>query len=390
MGPRTELPTIKALEDIGYGNGTFVPATALMPLPWAGNGKHKVAQVFCEAFWPDGSLMSVCPRTVARKQFERLEQRGYQLYSGFEAEFMVVDAKTKQPLFDGVDFGVDQILAENSEWMFDAEKQLASVGVDICAIHPEYSPGQFECALAPQYGMKTPDNMMIFKQAFREILLKYNLQPTFMTRPFANDGGCSGFHLNHSLWSNDGKCLFYDVSKPDNMSDVMRYWLGGIMKHLTVLNALCSPTPNCYRRLHQPWAPHKHDWGIDNRGVSVRVKSHAERTCLVENRLPSSASNAYLTVAGTIAAGLDGIDKKIEPPPKGIHDASPLLPGFEDCLKALEESDVMRQSLGEDFIQWFLLAKRQNELSKFSDLTLTGPIPEEEIRKEREEYFKLI
>ena len=338
-----------------------------------------MGQIFCEAFWSNGTPVAAAPRTVARKQYERLESLGYRLFSGFEAEFTVVHADTKAPVFSGRDFVVDQSLAANSEWMFDAEKQLASVGVDVCAIHPEYSYGQFECCMAPEFGMKTPDNMIVFKQAFKEILPKYSLQPTFMTRPLGDAGGSSGFHFNHSLWSkNYDECLFYDVSKPNNMSDVMRYWVGGLLKHMPALSAFCSPTTNCHRRLHQPWAPSKQTWGIENRFASLRVKASNEKCCLVENRLPSSASNVYLVVAATIAAGLDGIEHKIEPPPMGNHDDDALLPSLEESFKALEASDVMRRSLGDELITWFLATKRGNEAMI------------DDFEKEKEVYFRLI
>ena len=239
-----------------YANADFVPATnQIIPLPHAGNGKHKVGMVICEAFWTDGTLHDVGTRSVARKQIEKLDSLGFKLFSGFETEFFVVDTKTKEPLFDGLDFGVDQILAENSEWVFDLEQGLYKTGIDIGAMHTEHGPGQFEICMQPAWNMQTADNMYVFKGACKEILAKHGKQASFMTKPYSREYmGSSGFHFNHSLWDKEsGKCLFYDVNKPNNMSDVMRYWVGGLMKHLISLLAFCSPTPNCYRRLHNPW-----------------------------------------------------------------------------------------------------------------------------------------
>ena len=393
-GPRTETPTIPLISELGHPNSIFVPATdRIIPLPHAGNGKHKVGVVVCEAFWQDGSLHDVGSRTVARKQMERLDELGFKLYSGFESEFYVVDAKTKEPLLDGVDFSVDQILAANSEWVFDLEQGLYKCGIDVGAMHTEYGPGQFELCMAPEWNMKTADDMYVFKGACKEILAKHGRQATFMTKPFARDHiGCSGFHFNHSLWrKSDNKSAFYDDTKPNNMSDVMRHWVGGLMKHIVSLLAICSPTPNCYRRIYNAWAPERADWGIDNRMTSVRVKAYDEKSCLVENRLPSSACNAYLVMAATIAAGLDGVENKIEPPAPGQNAENPKLPGdLGSCLDALEKNEVLRERLGERFVDWFVLCKRQNELSKFAVLTRQGDKMREEMERERAEYFDYI
>ena len=379
---------------MGYANADYVPATdRIISLPHAGNDKHRVGMVVCEAFWHDGSLHEVGPRTVARKQIEKLDLLGYKIYSGFETEFFVVDSKSKQPLFDGVDFAVDQILAANSSWMFDLEQGLRKTGIDVGALHSEYGPGQFELCMAPAWNMKTADDMYIFKGACKEILAKHGRQASFMTKPFAKKHmGSSGFHFNHSLWEkNTGKCAFYDVNKANKMSDVMRYWVGGIMKHLVSLLAICRPTPNCYRRLHNPWAPDRIDWGIDHRMTAIRVKAYNEKCCLVENRLPSAACNPYLVVAATIAAGLDGLENKIEPPASGQHETNAELPSdLATCLDDLDSNVALRQRLGSQFVDWFLTCKRENELSQFPVVTREGDQMSEEIEKEFEEYFAYI
>ena len=387
FGPRTEIPHIDKIHDVNYCNANYLPATGLIDLPWASEGgKFKVGEVICEAQWPDGSPLQAAPRAVARKQIERLDAMGYTFLSAFELEFFVVDAETKKAVFDGLEFQSDIVLSRNVQWLYDVEKQLQGVGIEIGQMHTEYSPGQFELAMVPKKGIKPFDDMYVMKQALRDILPKYGVQPTFMTRPFSGIGGSSGLHFNHSLWDKDGKSAFYDSTKPDNMSDPMRYWIGGIMKHIHPLLVLCSPTPNCFRRLHNPWAPDKADWDFDHRMVAIRAKTSSAKSSLVENRLPTPAGNPYLIAAATIAAGIDGLKNKIEPPPKGQNDSNAPLASFEECVKALKEDKVIVDALGAEFVDWWVSLKTEFEMKKFADKSTT----EEVMQAEREEYFDFI
>ena len=309
---------------------------------------------------------------------------GYRLYSGFEAEFIVVDSTSMKPVFEGVDLLTDLVLSRNSNWLFELERSLQISGVDVQAFHAEHLPGQFECCMQPKYGIDTFDNMILFKQACKEILPRHGYTPTFMTRPFLECDGSSGFHFNHSLWDNSGQSMFYDASKPDKMTDVMRYWIGGIMKHIKALLVLCSPTPNCFRRLHEFHTPDREDWDINNRRASIRVRNNSERCCLVESRLPSAACNPYLVAASTIAAGIDGIENKIEPPARGISDENLKLPSFEEALTALENDTQLVERLGGEFVKWWLTVKRDNEQHLLAENT------QHDFEIERNQYFEFL
>ena len=201
----------------------------------------------------------------------------------------------------------------------------------------------------------------------------------------------NGFHFNHSLWNvSDNKNAFYDASKKDKLSDLARYWVGGIMKHLGSICLLCCPTPNCYRRLHQPWAPDICNWGVGNRLATVRVKSLSESATYVENRLATGSANAYLVLASTCAAGIDGIVNKIEPPVQNDKEARKLPSSLQEAIETFKEDTFIKDVFGDQFVRWFLESKAQ-------DIALTGTNPsdpkeyeEEAYAKERERYFDFL
>ena len=199
-----------------------------------------------------------------------------------------------------------------------------------------------------------------------------------MSKPFTDTFG-NGHHYSHSLWfsaasnveENEAvKNAFYDPNAENCLSTVARHWLAGLIRHAPALTALCSPTVNCYRRLHVPWSPDFSDWGLDDRMAAFRVKAGHREATYIENRIPGGSSNPYLVLAATVAAGIDGIVNKLEcPAPKSDSSVFAKLPeSLPEALEALENDDVMRKSLGEEFIRWFAEAKRESEISKISQI----------------------
>ena len=181
-----------------------------------------------------------------------------------------------------------------------------------------------------------------------------------------------------------------DPAKSSNMSYIYRYWIGGLIKHTNALAVLCNPTPNCFRRLHTDWAPSKADWGIDNRMTTFRAKNQGPDGTYLESRLPSSACNPYIVAAATIAAGLDGIENKIEPPEMGpaAEDSNSVIPPYAECIIALKEDAVLVKALGEEFVEWWI-GMKQHEIKRFCDVAV-GNISDEDLEAERNYYFELL
>lgn len=173
----------------------------------------------------------------------------------------------------------------------------------------------------------------------------------------------------------------------DHLSNLTRYWLGGLTKHLAAISALCCPTVNCYRRLHGFVSPGYINWNLDDRFCSIRVKNLNEKGTYIENRLPSSACCPYHVIAATVASGIDGIINKIEPPPKGDKSLGQLPTTFEEALNILDKDEVIREALGPSFVNYFVKLKRGADLT---DAVSHRRNDEEQLSWERDQYFEYI
>ena len=387
-----------------YGNATAkaIPGT-LHSLPWATDEKYRVGEVFCETFWNkpfrNGDRQLTCPRYIARHQIDRLRLHGYQLYSGFEAEFIVCDSAGK-PIFASQKSYVCKRFAEYESFLYSMDEKMAAAGVNVGTFELENGSGQFELVTMPEFGLRSADNMFLLKEAVKEMCQKQNgWQATFMSKPLPGCMG-NGHHFSHSLWSSPssrqsgsddgaGVNVFYDPDDELGLSTLARHWLAGLLRHAPALTALCSPTVNCYRRLHAKGAPSSANWNIDDRMAMIRAKTGDQTVTYFENRISSGSSNPYLVMAATVAAGLDGVLNKLEcPAPKSASSTSAKLPeSLSEALQALENDDVMRDALGEEFVRWFAQTKRYSEIEKIRKIVEeTGRT---EIDIEKELFFEL-
>jgi len=196
-------------------------------------------------------------------------------------------------------------------------KDLEEAGVTVETLQTEVGKGQMEIVLKPEFGINGPDNCFKFRTCVKESLTSpgREWEATFMARPIEDTIGSSG-HYNHSLWK-DGKDLMWDADTPSNLSEIAESWLAGLLLHAPALSALCCPTVNCWRRLHQAFTPSSISWGKENRLCMVRVKTEgADGGTWLESRLGSAAMNPYLGLAGMIAAGMDGLRKNLKLQPE--------------------------------------------------------------------------
>jgi glutamine synthetase len=186
-----------------------------------------------------------------------------------------------------------------------------------------------------------------------------------MTKPYA-DAAASGCHVHHSLLEREsGANAFADANAADGLSILARHWLGGQLAHARALAALVAPTVNCAKR-YKLWsfAPMNVSWGYEDRTTAVRVKGGRGQETRLENRMPCAGSNPYIVAAAILAAGLDGLEREIEPPPPsaGIayddEGSTPLPQRLEESLEALGKDTVLREYLGEEFIKLLCAVKR--------------------------------
>jgi glutamine synthetase len=217
------------------------------------------------------------------------------------------------------------------------------------------------------------DQSFTFKYVCKEVAAQNDLLLTFMGRP-KNDNGGSGYHLHASLSDPEsGKNLFDDPSATDGVSDLLRYFLGGQMAHAKGMSAILAPTINSYRRfVLGNFCPFYLAWGWDNRTVYCRVPAERGAATRVENRGPCASANPYLAIAAILAAGLDGIENKIDPGDPAPDDVYGAEPGtletvtfwLQNAIEDFKTDTVLGAALGPELVQAYV-ALKEHEVERF-------------------------
>jgi glutamine synthetase len=364
MGP--EGPDYMAVGDL----------STLTPIPWMPG----YARLVCNGT-VKGKPYPYCSRVALKNQLARLAEKGLTMYVGIEPEFMLLgrDESGKLGPFDGTDT-LDKPcydykgLSRTSAVLDDITLSLRAVGIDVYQIDHEDANGQFEVNFTYSDALRSADNFTFVKMAASEIARKHGMIATFMPKPFSNRTG-SGAHFHISVGNDKQKNLFEDKSDKRglSLSPMAYHFLGGVLAHARALAAVCAPTVNSYKRLvvgralsGATWAPAYIAYGDNNRTACVRIPGGR-----LEFRLPDSGCNPYLALAAVVAAGLDGIERKLdpgEPTNLNMYELTEaqlmekkigLLPqNLLEAIGALESDEVVKAGLGTDLANEFIKLKR--------------------------------
>lgn len=328
-----------------------------------------------------GKPYEFCPRVALRAQLRKLEKLGWTMYTGIEPEFMLLERAPDGSLApcDATD-ALDKPcydykgLARSSEFLQNLVTSLQAAGLDIYQIDHEDANGQFEVNFAYRDCLTTADNFVLFKMAASEIAHSLGMICTFMPKPFSNRTG-TGAHFHISIGDAKTSNIFQDDKDKAGLglSRVAYQFLAGILDHARGLAALAAPSINSYKRLvvgrslsGATWAPAYITYGNNNRTAMVRVPGGR-----LELRLPDGSCNPYLTTAGIIAAGLDGVKRKLDPGKPNNTDLYQLTPEQVDeqgigilpqnlceAIDAFAEDAVLREAIGENLAREFIKLKR--------------------------------
>lgn len=342
--------------------------------PW-GDPDNRVARLICDVYTADGSPFEGDPRRVLRRQVETAARLGYRMMAGVEAEFFLfLRAPDGSPTRETNDAGgyfdltpVDMGEAARR----DIVSTLELMGFEVEASHHEVAPGQHEIDFKYEDALVTADNLSTFRFVVRNIALRHHLHATFMPKPIFGQAG-SGMHTHQSLFR-DGRNAFHDENAPDEISNVMRWYVGGLLQHARSFSAVTNPLVNSYKRLVSGYeAPVYVAWSHQNRSPLVRVPARRGPSTRVELRMPDPSANPYLALAVQLGAGLDGIERRIEPPDpvdKNIYTLSvrerrryriqELPRDLGEAIALLKRSTVMKQVLGQHVFEYLIAAKEQ-------------------------------
>ena len=247
------------------------------------------------------------------------------------------------------------------------------LGLQVLAASHEYGRGQFEINVGHGPAFESADRAFRLKWLVKELAAREGLLATFIGRPWNDDEG-SGFHLHVSLSDADGRNCCAEAGGVDGLADVTRHFLAGVLAHAPGLMAFFNPTVNAYRRLiPEALVPTRVNWGHDNRFTLVRVPQERGHATRVEIRIGDGSANPYLAYAAALAAGLDGMRRELEPPaplagfiyelPEADRGA-PLLTSLPDALAALEEDELLCETMGAELVSTFKTIK-EYELNRF-------------------------
>ncbi len=338
----------------------FPDPASLMGLP----GQSEVGWVATDLVL-DGEPLAHCPRGVLRRQLHRAAAQGLQFRTGVEPEFFLLN-REGTALADGRDGRrkpcYDQLaLMRHYPLIGELLTSLQALGWGPYPADHEDANGQFEINWTFAEALTTADRHAFFRFLVPWKAEAHGLSASFRPRPFADLTG-NGCHLHHSLWDASGRNLFPDPAGELELSTMARHFLGGVLAHAPALCAFTNPTSASYRRLAgastasgTTWSPAWISWGANNRTHMVRVPDGQR----LELRLADGDSNPYLLPAAVLAAGLDGLERQLDPGPcslEDLHAAPPThgrgLPRSQgEALTALGADGVLRESLGEAFCQ---------------------------------------
>ena len=328
-----------------------------------------------------GKPWPYCSRVALQRQLDKLAAQGLTLYTGIEPEFMLLsrDATGRLGPHDPTDT-LDKPcydykgLSRTSHVLDEMVDGLRAVGVDVYQIDHEDANGQFEVNFTYADAMTSADNFVLVKMAASEVAHKHGMVATFMPKPFSNRTG-SGAHFHISMGNANTPNLFMDKSDPNGLalSEMGYHFVGGILAHARALTAICAPTVNSYKRLvvgrslsGATWAPAYIAYGDNNRTSCVRIPGGR-----LEMRLPDAGCNPYLVTAAIIAAGMDGVQRRLHPGApnnQNLYELSPdeiarqgigVLPqNLLEAIIALEQDEVVRDGLGSELAAEFIALKR--------------------------------
>jgi len=336
----------------------------------------KVARLMCDVYKTDGTPFEEDPRYVLRKNLKAMEDMGFSSFNiGVEPEFFLFKIIDGQVTLESSDQGGYFDLApvdEAEDCRRDIVLELERLGFNIEAAHHEVAVGQNEINFTYSNALEASDNLQTFKLVVKNVAKRHNLHATFMPKPVAAING-SGMHANCSLMDADGNNVFYDESKPLQLSELCKHWIGGVLTHARAFTAVTNPTVNSYKRLVPGYeAPCYISWSDANRSALVRIPAARGKATRTELRSVDPSANPYLAFSAILAAGLDGIRNKIEPIDPTYLNLYTMsrdereelgilnLPeNLKDAMKELKKSEVITEALGKGLVKKFRTAKKK-------------------------------
>lgn len=368
------LPTLDAL--LGAQDMVLRPDPAtLRLLPWAPG----TAWVLSDLELADGRPIPLCSRRLCRQAADALAAHGARLLVGLELELHLFDAASGEPIHPGWDLLGERHADLVHDRLEPIRQGLRGLGLPPRSIEVELGPGQIELSFAATDATQAADDAVLVRTAVHQLARRNGMRASFQCRPTAASFP-SGWHVHQSLLGPEGEPLF-TVAAPSPtapspshgalLSDAGRHWLGGLLAHAAASCLLTTPTVNGYKRYRpNSVAPDRIAWSRQHRGAMIRlIGGGQDPGTHLENRVADPAANPYLAIASQLVAGLDGLRRRLEPPPLTTDpyraEAGGLLPrSLGEAIDAFDRAELYRTVWGEEVVAYLLTLKR-SEWSRF-------------------------
>jgi glutamine synthetase len=380
------------MADVAYDNASYtgwhtgypdakakIDLSTFRKIPWENDLPFFLGDFFSETNIPS----PICPRQVLKKIEASANQSGFTPFVSQEFEWFnfaetpqTASSKNFQdltPLTPGM-FGYSVLRSSlNNPFFSDLFELLTRFDIPIEGLHTETGPGTYEAAIAYSKTIEAADRATLFKTSVKEIAYKHGIMATFMAKISENLPGCGG-HVHQSIWNADvNKNLFYDESKPQGISELMKSYIAGQLLVLPQILPMIAPTINSYKRLVEgAWAPTTLTWGVDNRTVALRALPMGAKSSRLETRIIGADTNPYLAIAASLAAGLYGIKNNLQlTQPQTIGNGyvdesnGRLSKNLIDATNLMKDSAIANEIFGETFVQHFTKT-REWEWRQFS------------------------
>lgn len=335
------------------------------PLPYApGHGRVMVDMM------EDNKPWEHCPRNFLKNNIKKVAKKGLTLNGAFENEFYLLKKDSYIPA-DNTGFASTYSMDYHLEVLQGMVQSLISQNIPVEQYYPESGPGQQEITMKYSHPLQAADNQITFRETIHALARKHGLKASFLPKIYADKPG-SGCHLHLSLWDDDKNILSQEDGEY-GLSTLGESFIAGILDHLPSLMAITTPSTNSYRRL-QPnmWSGAFQCWGFNNREAAIRVvKTGEEPVQHFELKTLDCTANPYLALGGVMAAGMDGINRKMElkdplqtdPTKMSVkerreREVVPLPSTLKEALQNLEEDEVLKKALGKGLSQSYIAVKR--------------------------------
>lgn len=359
----------------------FPDASTFQILPWRPS-HNGVARVFCDVCTPDRKPFAGDPRDALRRMFRKAEKAGYLLNVGTELEYYYFpDEHTPEPL-DNVGYFDLSVSDAARDLRRNTVLTLEKMSVPVEYTFHAAGRSQHGMSLRHAEALSMSDAITTAKLIIKQQAYESGCHASFMPKPLAGEDGSAMF-LCQSLFDHDGNNVFWgEDDEKYHLSDIAKHYMAGILAHAREISAITNPTVNSYKRITTGGdsVPQYATWGLRNRASMVRIpvyKPGKQLSTRIELRSPDPMANPYLVNAVTLAAGLDGIERKLELPPEATAETlkltdrqmveagyTPLPRSLKEALDVFEDSQFMKDALGEH-IHSFFLKKKRDEWHKF-------------------------